>query len=432
MSAETTSKLGKQSHDREYSEYDISGAAFWEATAEEREKTFAKLREHDPVSWQRPIENAVEPDPEDPGYWAVVGHADISHVSQTLDEYVSGQGVLFDDLPADFLEMTQSFLAMDPPGHDHLRKIISSAFTPKQIKRIEDEIRVAAREVVDEFASDPSGEVEFVQQCASQLPLRMFSAMFGIPEHLQERSAAAARNIVAWADPEALGDRRPQEVQLEAAQELHAMAVQIVEERRKNPADDLFTSLAKADVDGEGLSDQEIGSFFVLLAVAANDTTTNASTWSVKALTDYPEQRDWLREDFDGRIDQAIEEFIRFTSPVMTFRRTAVGDTELRGRQIRQGEKVVMFYSSGNRDAEVFTDPNDLDLSRKPNKHVGFGGGGRHFCLGNQLAKSMLRALLRELLTRVPDIHTNAEPELLGTNFIRGVKRQQVAFTPES
>ena len=418
--------------ERPYSAVDISGKAFWESTAEEREEVFARLREQDPVSWQRPVENAVAPRPDDPGYWAVVRHADITRVSQDSRTFVSGQGVLFDDLPADFLEMTQSFLAMDPPRHDSLRTVIGAAFTPKQIRRIDDQVEAAAREVVDGFASDPSGEIEFVERCAKQLPLRMFSAMFGIPEEDRDRTVEAAGRIIAWADPEALGGRSPQEVQLEACHELHGIAREIVARRRENPTDDLFTSLARTEVDGESLTDHEIGSFFVLLAVAANDTTMNASSLTLRSLTQFPDQCAYLREDYDGRIERAVEEFIRHATPVMTFRRTAAADTELGGRRIAAGEKVVMFYSSGNRDAEVFTDPDRLDLSRTPNKHVGFGGGGKHFCLGNQLAKSMLRALFRELLTRLPDIRTTAEPELLGTNFIRGVKRLPVAFTPES
>jgi cytochrome P450 len=151
----------------------------------------------------------------------------------------------------------------------------------------------------------------------------------------------------------------------------------------------------------------------------------------LKAFTDFPEQRKWLIEDFDARIDRAVDEIIRYATPVMTFRRTAVQDTELGGHRIQAGDKVVMFYSSANRDTDVFQDPDRFDLSRDPNPHVGFGGGGRHMCLGNQLAKSMLRAIVRELLTRVPDIRATSEPKLLGTNFIRGVKAIDAEFTPE-
>jgi cytochrome P450 len=417
--------------DREYSDIDISGREFWEATAEEREETFARLRREDPVSWQRPIENAVAPDPQDPGYWAVVTHADITTVSQGNDVFVSGQGVLFDQLPPEFLEMTQSFLAMDNPRHNDLRRIVQKAFTPKRIQRISDQVEQAAKEVVDSFAAEASGEIEFVERCAGRLPLQMFSAMFGVPEHLREATATAALEIVSWADPEHLAGRDPSQVQLEAAQKLHEIAAEIVADRKENPGDDLFTGLIEAEVDGQHLTDAEIGAFFVLLAVAGNDTTKHTSTLTIKHLTENPDQARWLAADLDERLGAAVEEFIRYASPVMTFRRTAVAQTELGGRTIAEGDKVVMFYSSGNRDEEVFDDAAAFDLARSPNPHVGFGGGGTHFCLGNQLAKLMLRALFAQLLTRVPDIHVTAEPQLLGTNFIRGVKRQQVAFTPE-
>jgi cytochrome P450 len=428
MSADTSADA---SQGPPYSEIDISGKAFWDATPEEREKTFARLRERDPISWQRPIENPVVRNPDDPGYWAVIRHADIVYVSRNPDLFLSGKGVLFDDLPAEFLELTQSFLAMDPPEHTKLRGLVAKAFTPKQIRRIEHQVTVAAKEVVDGFAGEPSGQVEFVSRCAKQLPLRMFSSMFGVPGHLRDQTAEAAQKIISWADPEHLGGRDPATVQLEAAQELHGIAEEIAALRRDNPTEDLFTNLVNAEVDGERLTNHQVGSFFVLLSVAANDTTMNATSWALKAFTDFPDQRDWLKEDFDGRIDTAVDEIIRYTSPVMTFRRTATKDTELGGRSIRAGDKVVMFYSSGNRDPEVFTEPDRFDLSRNPNPHVGFGGGGRHMCLGNQLAKSMLRAIWRELLARVPDIHATSEPKLLGTNFIRGVKALDAAFTPQ-
>jgi cytochrome P450 len=414
----------------DHSPVDVSSKAFWDQTSEQRDERFAQLRAEDPVSWQRPVEDAVAPDPHDPGYWAVTKHADIVKVSRDAKSFISGQGVLFDLLPPDFLEMSQSFLAMDAPRHDHLRKLVSSAFTPKRIQRIDEQIKVAAREVVDSFAADPSGEIEFVEQCAEPLPVRLFCDMFGVPEELRAQTAKSAGDVVSWADPERLGDRAPAEVTLEACQILHGIAAELTAARRKNPADDLFTNLLEAEVDGQRLTDADIGAFFTLLSVAGTDTTKHTSAFTVKAMTEFPEQRDWLREDFDGRIKTALEEFVRFASPVMTFRRTAVVETELSGKKIIPGDKVVLFYPSGNRDEDVFTDPERFDLSRDPNPHVGFGGGGLHFCLGNQLAKGALRGLFSELLTRIPDFRAG-EPDLLGTNFMRGVKRLPFTFTPE-
>jgi cytochrome P450 len=295
-----TTGVGSSAERPAYSEVDISRKAFWDTTSDEREVTFAQLREHEPISWQRPIENALIPNPNDPGYWAVVTHADIIRVSRAPDLFVSGRGVIFDDLPADFLEATTSFMAMDPPSHSRLRGLVAKAFTPKQVKRIEDYITVAAKEVVDDFASEPSGKIEFVSRCAQPLPLRMFSLMFGIPQHLQERTGRAARKIISWADPEHIGDRDPATVQLEAAQELHAIANEISEMRRKEPTDDLFTNLVQAEIDGQRLTNHQIGAFFVLLSVGANDTTMHTTTWALKAFTESPDQRDWLLQDSTG------------------------------------------------------------------------------------------------------------------------------------
>lgn len=414
----------------EYSPIDVSSKAFWNQPFEQRDERFARLRAEDPVSWQRPVEGAVTPDPNDPGYWALVKHADIVKVSRDSRTFVSAQGVQFDLLPPEALEMSQSFLAMDAPRHDKLRKLVSAAFTPRQIQRLDEQIQVAAREVVDSFASEPSGEIDFVGRCAEPLPVQLFCDMFGMPDELRAQTAKSASDAVCWADPERLGDRSPAEATLEACKILHGIAGQLVTERRRSPSDDLFTNLVQAELDGQQLTDAEIGAFFVLMSVAGTDTTKHTSSLIVKAMTDFPDQRDWLRADYHGRIKTAVDEFVRFASPVMTFRRTAVAETELGGKQIIPGDKVVLFYPSGNRDADMFAEPNRFDLSRDPNPHVGFGGGGAHFCLGSQLAKSALRALFHELLARIPDFEAG-EPNFLGTNFMRGVKRLPFRFTPE-
>ena len=413
-----------------HSEIDISSKEFWAQTSEERDKRFKQLRETDPVSWQRPVEDAVTPDPDDPGYWALVKHADIVKVSRDNETFISGQGVLFDMLPEIFLQMTQSFLAMDNPKHDKLRKLVASAFTPKQIRRLEEQIKLAAKEIVDSFASDPSGEIDFPERCGERLPERIFCDMFGIPEDMRKRTVRAAGDIVAWADPEYLAGRPADEVQVEAAAALHEIAEELINARKENPTEDLFSALMNAEVDGEKLDDFDIGAFFVLMSVAGTDTTKHTSAFTVRAMTHYRDQQHWLMEDYEGRINNAIEEFVRYASPVMTFRRTAVKETELGGKTIVPGDKVVFFYPSGNQDEEVFENPQKFDLSRTHNPHVGFGGGGVHYCLGNQLAKSALRALFWELLTRIPDFEAG-EPELLGTNFMRGVKRMPFRFTPE-
>jgi cytochrome P450 len=413
----------------DYSDLDVSTKAFWAKTSEERDDRFRKLRLTDPVSWQRPVEDAVTPDPDDPGYWAVVKHGDITRVSKDNGTFISGQGVLFDLLPPIFLQLSQSFLAMDPPRHHKLRTLVSAAFTPRQIKKIEDDVQLAAREIVDDLVADGARAVDAVSAISERLPVRMFSDLFGLPEEFRAPVAAAAADVVAWADPETLGDRQASEVQTEACMILHSYAKRLIDARRANPTDDLLTSLIHAEVDGQKLDDFEIGSFFVLMAVAGTDTTKHTTSFTLRALAKNPDQLAYLREDYEGRIPLAIEEFIRYASPVMTFRRTCVKETELGGRAILPGDKVVMFYPSGSFDEDVFDDPWKFDLTRRPNQHLGFGGGGIHYCLGSALAKTMLRSIFRELVFRLESWETG-EPELLGTNFMRAIKRMPMRFVP--
>jgi cytochrome P450 len=416
-------------HKPAYSDIDISTKAFWAKSPAERELSLMALRESDPVSWQRPVEDAVSPDPDDPGYWAVVRHADIVAVGRDHETFISGQGVIFDVLPPVVLEMALSFIGMDPPRHDHLRRLVSAAFTPKQLARIEEQIVTAAREIVDAIAK--KGDIECVSELSSKLPLRVFCDMFGVPEHLRARTGAAAAAGVSWADPEVLAGRTADEFVVEMATEIHEVAEEMIAARRANPTDDLFTSLVQAEVDGERLDDFDIQAFFSLMSVAATDTTKHTTNLALKELTDHPEQRAWLMEDFDGRIKTAVEEFIRWSTPIINFRRTATRETVLNGRTIIPGDKVVLLYASGNRDESVFDDPQKFDLSRSPNPHVSFGGGGIHYCLGHQLAKSMLTAIFREIFTRIPDFQAS-ELEMTGTNFLNNVKRMRLRFTPES
>lgn len=407
---------------RPYDPLNVSSDAFWDLDLPERDPVFAELRRERPVTWQPPIETAVSPDPDDPGFWAVVRHQDIIEVSQNNDVFVSRYGVMFDMLPPVFLEMAMSFLAMDNPQHHKIRRLVSSAFTPRQLRRIESDIASRARSIVGAAVAKArdGGDVDFVEDISKHLPVEMFGDLFGVPKELRATVAHAADETQAWADPVLLAGRDAAEVQVEAALRIHDITEELVELRRQRPADDLLTSLVQAEVDGEKLSDFEIGATMVLCSVAATDTTRHTSSFAAKALNDFPEQRQWLWEDFEGRIGTAVEEFLRWGSVVQNFRRTCVSPYELGGQQILPGDKVVLMYSSGNRDETVFTKPDSFDLNRTPNPHIAFGGGGIHFCLGSQLAKAMLRSLFRELHAQTPGFSTG-EPELVRTNFIRGV-----------
>lgn len=411
---------------RSYDPIDISSRAFWSTTAAERERSFAALRAERPVSWHPPVEESMLNDPDDSGFWAITRHADIVAVSRSNEVFLSGRGVMFENFPEEVLESTQSFLAMDPPRHTMLRKLATAAFTPRQVRRIEDAIRASAKTIVEEFRAAGSG-ADFVELCAKQLPLRTLSEMMGIPESERDSVAHSATALVSTNDPVYLGGRNPLEVMFENVTYLHQLAGELAAERRDHPGNDLFSSLVNAEVDGDRLTDADVAAYFVLLCVAGNDTTRQTTSHAMRALTDFPEQRAWLLDDFDNRIGTAVEEFIRFATPVMTFRRTAAVDYQLGGQTIGAGEKVAMFYASGNRDDAVFDHPERFDLSRDPNPHLGFGGGGQHYCLGTHVARAQLRAIFGELLRQLPDIQAGS-PEYLAGNFIHGIRSMPCTF----
>jgi cytochrome P450 len=397
---------------------------FWDHPAEVRDEAFAKLRREDPVSHHDPPDNLLEVEEVDErGYWAVVRYEDIREVSRHPEIYCSGQGTQFGDAPPEILEASQSFLAMDDPRHTKLRGLVSSAFTPRQVKRIEDGIRIAAREIVEEAA--PTGGGDFVDMIARQLPLRTISDMIGVPEADRERVVEAADVLVTVSDPEVTGDQSPIEALGAALWTLTEFATELAAFRERTPGDDLMTGLVQAEIDGEKLTHAEIGAFFVLLSVAGNDTTRHTTSHAMRQLTLHPDQRPLVLES----PATAVEEFVRWATPVLTFRRTATRDAELHGVPIAEGDKVVLFYHSGNRDEDAFADPWRFDVLRDPNHHVGFGGGGPHYCLGASLARTQLRSIFTELLTRLPDIEA-AEPQLFkSASFIHGVKRMQCSFT---
>ncbi len=411
---------------RPYDPIDLSSRAFWSTTAAEREKSFAVLRAERPITWQPPVEDSLMHDPTDPGHWAVTRHEDIVAVSRDSDTFLSGRGVLFENVPEDLLEASQSFLAMDAPRHTLIRKVVHAAFTPRQVRRIEDSIKSNARAIVSELREAGSG-ADFVEHCSKELPLRTLSDMVGIPEADRVQVAEAADAMVSLGDPVFLAGRNPLELLVTSQMYLHQVAGALAADRREHPGDDLISSLVHAEVDGDRLTDFEVAAFFVLLAVAGNDTTRQTTSHAAKALTDFGDQRAWLAADFDDRIGGAVEEFVRWATPVMTFRRTAAVDTRLGDQDIAAGDKVVMFYSSGNFDDAAFDAPQRFDLARKPNPHLGFGGGGRHFCLGAHVARAQLRAVFGELLTQLPGFQTG-DPVYLAGNFIHGIRSMPITF----
>jgi cytochrome P450 len=406
---------------------DLGYLDFWGLPAEQRDVVFAALRNEEHLSQHEPPEDILDlPDQGRRPYWAVVRYEDIRRISRDAKTFRSGDGVQFADAPPELLEASQSFLAMDAPRHTKLRGLVSSAFTPRQVARIEEGIRVNARRIVEEAA--PTGGGDFVELVAKRLPLVTISDMIGVPEDDRERVVAAADVLVSAADPEVFGDRPPVEVLGEALWTLTEFATALAVHRETNPGDDLMTELVQAEVDGERLTHAEIAAFFVLLSVAGNDTTRHTTSHAMRALTLNPDQRALMLGDLDTVLPTAVEEFVRWASPVLTFRRTSTTEVELHGRRYPAGERFVLFYHSGNRDERAFEDAWRFDVTRNPNRHLGFGGGGPHYCLGASLARTQLHSIFGELLRVIPDIEAG-EPELLRSSFIHGVKRMPVTFT---
>jgi cytochrome P450 len=403
---------------RPYDHEDVSSLAFWSSDADTREATFARLRARDTVTWHPPAEGGLMPHDDDPGFWAVVSHADVVSVSRRPQLFCSGQGVMFEDIPQDILDATQSFLGMDAPRHTILRRLVSAAFTPRQVARIDAQIAEQARRVVDDLIAH--GDGDFIALVARRLPMWTISEMMGINSDEHQSVAAAANSMVGWNDPTLQDGRDPLTMLIESMLTLHMAAITLATNRRAEPADDVMTALVQAEVDGERLTDAEIAAFFVLLAVAGNDTTRNTISHGIKALCDFPEQRALWRNDIVAHSASAVEELVRWASPVMTFRRTATEDVELGGQLVAAGEKVVMFYAAANRDEAVFDRPEVFDITRSANGHVGFGGGGPHFCMGASLARTQLSAIFSQLLTRVPNLEVG-QPEFLVGNFIHGI-----------
>jgi cytochrome P450 len=315
---------------------------------------------------------------------------------------------------------------MDDPRHARLRRIVSRAFSPKMLARVEADIQVTAARIVDDVLA--AGPGDFVAQVAARLPIHVICAMMGVPEETRPYVLERIDTMTEYSGVRS-SLLRPRTLRLLAGNlraivDLHRLVARLGRARVAEPADDLVSALVNANVDGERLSVRELGSFFDLLLVAGNETTRNALAHGLKLFTDHPDQRALLLADYEARIGGAIEEIIRYVSPIIQFRRTLTEDHELGGHAFRAGEKVVLFYLAANRDEDVFTDPDAFDITRSPNPHVGFGGPGPHLCLGANLARMELKIMFRELFTRLPDLRATGEPELLLSSFDNGVIRQ--------
>ena len=411
-------------------EIHLSDPAFWLRPLAEREGAFATLRRERPISFhEEPEPPAALGIPRGPGYWAVTRHADILEVSRRPELYCSGRGSNIGDLPQPFAEFFGSMINMDDPRHARLRRIVSRGFTPRVINRVEADVQRAAAKIIDDVIE--RGSCDFVTEIAAALPLKIICDMAGIPESQYQFVFDRTNTILGAGDPEYTPDITQIVPQLlQAGAELAQLAYDLRRHRLAHPGEDLVSALVNAEVEGESLTEQELGSFFVLLVVAGNETTRNAISHGMKALCDHPEQRAIWAADFEGVAPTAVEEIVRWATPVIHFRRTATRDAELRGQRIREGQKVVLWYCSGNRDEAVFDKPFRFDVRREPNEHVGFGGPGPHFCLGAHLARREITVMFREILQRLPDLQVVGEPDRLASFFIHGIKHMRCEFRP--
>jgi cytochrome P450 len=409
-------------------DFDLSDSLFWAKPMAEREHAFELLRGlRTPAFFEEP---EISFAPKGPGYYALVKHADILEASRTPDVFSSGQGgaTNIPDMPAEFTEYFGSMINMDDPRHARLRRIVSRAFTPKMIKQFEDDVESAATKIVDDLLAKGPG-CDFVTEVAARLPLKIICDMMGIPERDYGFVFDRSNVILGGFDPEYAGtdlDKIAERL-LTAGMELQQLVQDLAAQRAEDPTDDLTSSLVNANIDGERLTMQELGSFFILLVVAGNETTRNAISYGLRLLTRNPDQRALWLSDLDHHTPTAVEEIVRLASPVNFMRRKVTRDHEMNGQLYREGEKVLLYYWAANRDAEVFADPSRFDVTRRPNPHVGFGGPGPHFCLGAHLARREITVMFRELLSRVPQIE-GGSPDRLHSSFINGIKHMECTF----
>ena len=380
---------------------------------------FDRLRAEAPVYFH--------PEADDTGFWALTKHADVKEVSHDSATFSSELGGTFIPTPDEeaLASLRLTILNMDPPKHFRYRRLVSKGFTPRMITQLVEDIEQRAAKVVDSVCE--KGEAEFVEEIAAQVPVQMICQMIGLEPEVWPRMITLSNNLIGSRD-----DPDYQELPggpNAAAMEVYMMCDTVAADRRANPRDDIMSLLVNAEIDGERLNDAELNLFFITLIVAGNETTRNLINHSMLALIEHPEQAERLRQD-PSLWDSGVEEMLRWGASIHNFRRTATRDTEIRGVPIKEGDKVVMYYAAANRDEEVFEDPHTFDVARTPNDHVTFGGGGEHFCLGASLARAEIKATMRQVVERLPDMELAGTPNRLHSDFVNGIKTMPVRFTP--
>lgn len=381
---------------------------------------FAELRRTAPL-WWNPQPNSRGPFDDD-GFWVVSRYDDVRAVSldfETFSTWENGAIIRFaDGMTREQVEVQRLIMInMDPPEHTKVRKIVSRGFTPRAINALEDRLRDRAGRIVAEAKKNGGGD--FVTEVACELPLQAIAELMGVPLEDRGKLFAWSNQMLGYDDPEYNHDEQA------ASAEILTYAMGMAEERQKCPMDDIVTKLTQADIDGRGLTHDEFGFFVILLAVAGNETTRNAITHGMMALLDHPGQWELYKAE---RPKLAVEEIVRWSTPVTSFQRTAKHDTEVGGRPVKAGERVGLFYASANYDETVFTEPYRFDIMRDPNPHLGFGGNGPHYCLGANLARMEIDLIFNAIADEMPDIKRTGEPRRLRSAWINGIKELPVRY----
>jgi len=367
------------------------------------------------------------PEPDGPGFWVFSKHEDVVAIGRDAKHFSSDQargGVVgLIDVPMDpNWEGGQLMLTMDPPAHTRHRRLVNRGFTPRMIGMLEPHVREVTDRIIDEAVA--KGRVDFVVDAASELPLQVIAELMGVPLEDRHKVFDWSNRMIGSEDPEyAVSQENVQQAQIE----MFMYAQSLADRRRKDPQDDIITKLLSADIDGDQLNEMDFNLFFLLLAVAGNETTRNAISHGMNAFLENPDQYQLLVDKPD-LIDSAVEEILRWASPVLYFRRNVTEDTEFKGQPLKAGEKVSIWYVSANRDEDVFEDPFRFDITRQPNDHIAFGGGGPHHCLGANLARMELKLFFEELTRKVPLVESEGRPVRLRSNFIGGIKHLPVKF----
>jgi len=417
----------------------IGDAEFWRRPLQERMDDFAALRAESPFT-RSEIPNLMTDEIDE--FFAVTGYAELVEISRHPLDFCSGKGSTnISDMPPEALEFFGSFIAMDDPRHARQRGIVARSFTPRKLQGVLDSVETICTEVIDDMCEQ--GEVDLVEALSQPFPLLVICDMMGIPRSEFDTVLRATNVILGGGDaemmglpPRADGSVDPNELIgafFGAGMELIGLMNELAEFRRKNPTDDLTSALVHNDLGEDMLAPDEIGPFFILLAVAGNDTTRTALSHGMHLLSQNPDQRTIWQDDLEGVTPTAVDEIVRVASPVTFMRRTVTHDLTLSGHDFKEDDKLILFYGAANRDPLVFEDPDRFDVRRDPNPHVGFGGPGPHFCLGAHLARRELSVAFRQLLTRLPDIELTGEPVLLdalGVPLVGGIKHLPVRFTP--